>query len=73
MARRGYWGDIVISPYLSFGVESANKELFKTVNDRHTKVSGIVVVLYCSWLDLQYHHWISLNKCRFDGELLVSP
>ena len=28
-ARRGYWGDIVNSPYISFGIESENKELLK--------------------------------------------
>ncbi len=39
LARRGYWGDIVVSPFISFGVESENKDLFKTTNDRHTKVS----------------------------------
>ena len=38
MARRGYWGDIVNSPYLSFGVYSENKELFKKNNGKHVKV-----------------------------------
>ena len=38
MARRGYWGDIVNSPFISLGIESENKDLFKTANDKHIKV-----------------------------------
>ena len=37
MARRGYWGDIVNSPYLTFGLESENKDLFCKANTKHTK------------------------------------
>uniref|UniRef100_A0A3B3XUD8 Dynein axonemal assembly factor 3 n=1 Tax=Poecilia mexicana TaxID=48701 RepID=A0A3B3XUD8_9TELE len=32
---RGYWGDIVSSPYLSFGIESDDKKLLKTQNGQH--------------------------------------
>ena len=39
VAQRGYWGDIVNSPYLAFGVESENKELFETVNGKPAKTS----------------------------------
>ena len=28
--RRGYWGDIVSSPYLSFGLETDDKDLLRT-------------------------------------------
>lgn len=38
MARRGYWGDIVNSPFVSIGTESDNKELFKKTNGKHVKV-----------------------------------
>ena len=38
MARRGYWGDIVNSPFVSIGTESDNKELFKKANGKHVKV-----------------------------------
>ena len=38
MARRGYWGDIVNSPFVSIGTESDNKELFKKANGKHIKV-----------------------------------
>ncbi|XP_026875498.2 dynein assembly factor 3, axonemal [Electrophorus electricus] len=34
---RGYWGDIVSSPYLAFGIETENKELLKTQNNQHVK------------------------------------
>ncbi|XP_028331525.1 dynein assembly factor 3, axonemal isoform X2 [Gouania willdenowi] len=36
---RGYWGDIVSSPYLSFGIESDDKGLLKTQNGIHTKTA----------------------------------
>lgn len=37
--RRGYWGDIMNSPFISFGVESDDKSLFKTNNNIHVKTS----------------------------------
>ncbi|XP_047233641.1 dynein axonemal assembly factor 3-like isoform X3 [Girardinichthys multiradiatus] len=36
---RGYWGDIVSSPYLSFGVESDDKSLLITQNGQHLKTA----------------------------------
>lgn len=39
MYKRGFWADILISPFISFGVESEEKSLFKTENDEHVKVS----------------------------------
>lgn len=36
VATRGYWGDIVNSPYLSFGVQSKCQDLF---NGKTTSVS----------------------------------
>ncbi|KAB5586635.1 hypothetical protein PHYPO_G00003950 [Pangasianodon hypophthalmus] len=41
---RGYWGDIVSSPYLSFGVETENKELLKTQNNQHVKTAQDISV-----------------------------
>uniref|UniRef100_A0A3B5KUW5 Dynein axonemal assembly factor 3 n=1 Tax=Xiphophorus couchianus TaxID=32473 RepID=A0A3B5KUW5_9TELE len=32
---QGYWGDIVSSPYLSFGIESDDKKLLKTQNGQN--------------------------------------
>lgn len=38
MAVRGYWGDIVSSPYLAFGIETNDKSLLQTQNGQHIKV-----------------------------------
>lgn len=47
MAKRGYWGDIIGSPYLAFGIESENKDLFKKSNGVYTKVCSTgVLILY---------------------------
>ncbi|KAG7227810.1 hypothetical protein INR49_013604 [Caranx melampygus] len=35
VAVRGYWGDIVSSPYLSFGIETDDKSLLKKQNGQH--------------------------------------
>ncbi|KAJ8399945.1 hypothetical protein AAFF_G00406750 [Aldrovandia affinis] len=43
---RGYWGDIVSSPYLSFGIETENKTLLQTNNGQHTKTAQ----------DISYHN-----------------
>ena len=40
-ARRGYWGDVVNSPYLSYGIESEEKSLFKKNNDIYVKVCSV--------------------------------
>ncbi|XP_075949732.1 dynein axonemal assembly factor 3 isoform X1 [Anarhichas minor] len=39
VSYRGYWGDIVSSPYLSFGIETADKSLLKTQNGQHIKTA----------------------------------
>nr|XP_020461979.1 dynein assembly factor 3, axonemal isoform X2 [Monopterus albus] len=39
VSLRGYWGDIVSSPYLSFGIESDDKSLLKTQNGHHIKTA----------------------------------
>ncbi|RXN21799.1 dynein assembly factor axonemal [Labeo rohita] len=39
VAVRGYWGDIVSSPYLSFGIETENKDLLKKHNNQHVKTA----------------------------------
>lgn len=32
-SRRGYFGDIILGPYITYGIESINKELFKKQNE----------------------------------------
>ncbi|XP_073720257.1 dynein axonemal assembly factor 3 isoform X2 [Misgurnus anguillicaudatus] len=38
VAVRGYWGDIVSSPYLTFGIET-DKDLLKKHNNQHVKTA----------------------------------
>ena len=37
--KRGYWGDILNSPYVAFGIESENEALFKKANNVHTQTA----------------------------------
>ncbi|XP_061765351.1 dynein axonemal assembly factor 3-like [Nerophis ophidion] len=39
VALRGYWGDIVSSPYISFGIETEDQNLLKTQNGQHMKTA----------------------------------
>nr|XP_022322962.1 dynein assembly factor 3, axonemal-like [Crassostrea virginica] len=39
LSRRGYWGDILASPYLAFGITSEDKSFFKKSNNVYTKLS----------------------------------
>jgi len=39
LARRGYWGDIVVSPYITFGVECTQQRFFNKTNNTLTAVS----------------------------------
>ena len=39
VAVTGYWGDIVTSPYLCFGVETPDQSLLKTENGSHIKAN----------------------------------
>ncbi|XP_056433098.1 dynein axonemal assembly factor 3-like [Gadus chalcogrammus] len=39
VAVAGYWGDIVSSPYLCFGVETSDQSLLKTENGSHVKTA----------------------------------
>ncbi|CAL8303868.1 unnamed protein product [Lota lota] len=39
VAVTGYWGDIVSSPYLCFGVETPDQSLLKTQNGAHVKTA----------------------------------
>lgn len=43
-ALRGYWGDIVSSPYLAFGVETDDKSLLQKQNGQHIKVKSAFIV-----------------------------
>ena len=38
-SRRGYFGDIIIGPFLSYGIQSENEEFFKKQNEYHRYTS----------------------------------
>lgn len=38
-ARRGYWGDILVSPYIAIGIECEEKSFFKKTNKLYTKTA----------------------------------
>lgn len=44
VSYRGYWGDIVSSPYLSFGIETDDKNLLRTQNGQHISVKYPVAI-----------------------------
>lgn len=58
VAIRGYWGDIVSSPYLSFGIETDDKSLLKTQNGQHIKVKSTKV----SFLFHRWHQVVHISK-----------
>lgn len=37
--RRGFWGDMVVSPYITFGVETEEKSFYKKQNQQHIKTA----------------------------------
>ncbi|KAK3727693.1 hypothetical protein RRG08_032650 [Elysia crispata] len=37
--RRGFWGDMIVSPYVTFGVESEDKSFYKKQNQQHVKTA----------------------------------
>ena len=42
LLQRGYWGDIISSPYLAFGIETEEASLMKKANDVYTKVGSLL-------------------------------
>ncbi|KAF6026422.1 DNAAF3 [Bugula neritina] len=40
--RRGYWGDIVVSPYIAFGIECDDEEFFKRANKQFVSNSEAI-------------------------------
>lgn len=65
-ARRGYWGDILNSPYISFGIESEETSLFKKSNDLYVKVR------YSTLRHPTQFYSILLNSSQFYSILLNS-
>ena len=42
ISKRGYWGDILNSPFVAFGIESKNQELFGKANNVHKQTASDV-------------------------------
>ena len=42
-ARRGYWGDILVSPYIALGIECEEESFFKKNNKQFTSVSMLTL------------------------------
>ncbi|XP_023239181.1 dynein assembly factor 3, axonemal-like [Centruroides sculpturatus] len=69
--RRGYWGDILTSPYIAYGIECKQQEFLEKRNRMYTKTSQ----------DISYHntlamfheliydeHYKSLNKEQLSND-----
>ncbi|GFN87298.1 dynein assembly factor 3, axonemal-like [Plakobranchus ocellatus] len=37
--RRGFWGDMIVSPFIAFGVETEEKSFYKKQNNQHIKTA----------------------------------
>ncbi|XP_034049601.1 dynein assembly factor 3, axonemal-like [Thalassophryne amazonica] len=65
----GYWGDIVSSPYLSFGIESGHQSLFKTENGQHIKTAQDVSFTNVqAFLQSLISRRSCLMKCQSDAK-----
>jgi len=59
--RRGFWGDMVVSPYIPFGIECEEKSFFKKANNQHTKTAEQVSEFN---INAMFHE--ILNKTRYE-------
>ncbi|XP_006814135.1 dynein axonemal assembly factor 3-like [Saccoglossus kowalevskii] len=63
IAQRGYWGDIVTSPFITFGIECEEKSLLKKANDMHMKTSR----------DVSEYNVLSMLYELTNNEIYVMP
>ncbi|XP_034414003.1 dynein assembly factor 3, axonemal-like [Cyclopterus lumpus] len=61
----GYWGDIVSSPYLSFGIETDDKSLLRTQNGQHVKTAQDISVANVQEL---FHSLSSRRGCPITSQ-----
>uniref|UniRef100_A0A8C2WEZ7 Dynein axonemal assembly factor 3 n=1 Tax=Cyclopterus lumpus TaxID=8103 RepID=A0A8C2WEZ7_CYCLU len=64
----GYWGDIVSSPYLSFGIETDDKSLLRTQNGQHVKTAQDISVANVQEL---FHSLSSRRGCPITSHCLT--
>lgn len=58
MTKWGYFSDIILSPYIGFGIESDNKDFFKKQNDKFMHVCR----RFC-------RHWFSSFQLSFPTQI----
>eukprot|EP00040_Diaphanoeca_grandis_P002733 m.22561 g.22561 ORF g.22561 m.22561 type:complete len:475 (+) comp13856_c0_seq1:115-1539(+) len=63
--KRGYWGDVVNSPYITFGTESDNADLFEKRNNNHTKSASDVAMHNLTSL---FHEMLTGTKYQVTNE-----
>lgn len=63
---RGYWGDTLVSPYISLGVEANDRRLFQRKNRQHVKVreDGHMGKQVCNMRDAYPHAPVLLTLCQ---------
>lgn len=44
VSKWGYFSDIIVGPFISFGIDTENKEYLKTQNEFHTKVILLIKI-----------------------------
>ena len=69
IACRGYWGDIVNSPYITFGTVCENKDMLKKANEKYTKVSKSNHLYFTN-----YNHSLSQSCqeiCEYNVQTLI--
>ncbi|XP_065650181.1 dynein axonemal assembly factor 3 [Hydra vulgaris] len=64
IGKRGYWGDMIVSPYITFGVECDSKDLMAKNNNQHIHSSTDI----CKNNVTSFFHEIHMKYVRKDVE-----
>eukprot|EP01083_Nonionella_stella_P286324 974602_1 len=65
---RGFWSDLIMSPYLGFGVRSSETSLFKVSNRQHVKTAVDVSEFNLSSLFVELESGDTVGLCE-DGDI----
>ncbi|ESN96014.1 hypothetical protein HELRODRAFT_163038 [Helobdella robusta] len=69
VSMRGYWGDIILSPYVSFAIQSDNKEFFLRRNNKLVKTSQEVAQYNTEEIiNMIFKKSSNVNNCCEGGE-----
>jgi dynein assembly factor 3 len=69
-AYRGYWGDVVVGPYITHGLETDNKELTKLVNGRPSNSSEMIAKYNINELLTKIHAGSSESSEELETKLV---